>query len=290
VTDQWFAIEVTVESSAVEAIEAAFNELDALGTEVQQFHNEEGDPLTVVGYFNQLQDTRSLDEAISNELLIYDLAPRSIKSIERKTIEKTDWLAEWKRHWRPTSVGRFLIVPEWEELADINEDKIVIRIDPNMAFGTGTHETTQLCLKAIDARFGAGDSFLDVGTGTGILAIAAAKLAGSKRQILAIDNDPLAVEIARENARRNDVADLIEFSCEELSSATPQFDFVCANLTLDVIKPIMQLLLQRTQRVLVLSGVLKQQEKDLVENFKRVGVSEPIVETAGEWISVTIAV
>lgn len=289
-TDHWFAIGVTVDSEAVEAVEVAFIELDALGTEVQQFHKRVDEPLAVIGYFNERPDDTSLQTTLSHSLEIYGLTPRSIRSIDQRVVEKTDWLAEWKKHWRPTSVGRFLIVPDWYELSDVRSDQVVIRIDPNMAFGTGTHETTQLCLKAIDNRLGADDSFLDVGTGTGILAIAAAKLAAFKSPILAIDNDPLAVEIARQNATRNGIAELIEFKCEQLSRSMPQFDFICANLTLDVIRPILPMLLEKTVRNLVLSGVLKEQERDLVDDLKRLDVSDPILETAGEWISATVEV
>src|SRR4029079_18467199 len=89
-----------------------------------------------------------------------------------REVPDRDWLAEWKRGWQPVEVGRFIIAPPWSE---ISVNRIVIRIEPGMAFGTGTHETTRLCLKAIEKYF-RGGSFLDVGTGTGILAMAAAKL------------------------------------------------------------------------------------------------------------------
>ena len=92
-----------------------------------------------------------------------------------REVADEDWLGEWKKSWQPVAVGeRFLIAPPWSVIDDAR-DRIVIRIEPGMAFGTGTHETTRLCLSAIEEYF-AGESFLDVGTGTGILAIAAAKL------------------------------------------------------------------------------------------------------------------
>src|SRR6185369_1096731 len=115
-------------------------------------------------------------------------------------------------------VGRFIVTPPWlvtEPLA-IHSDTIVIQIDPGMAFGTGTHETTRLCLKAIDKYF-RGQSFLDVGTGTGVLAIAAAKMFpksepdGRPVTITACDTDAAAIDIARENAQLNEVADHIDF-------------------------------------------------------------------------------
>src|SRR5205085_3138018 len=102
-----------------------------------------------------------------------------------RVVEEIDWLAEWKKHWQPTEVGRFVIAPPWQEIDP--GDKILIQIEPNMAFGTGTHETTQLCLDAISELYRPQLTFLDVGTGTGILAIAAAKLGGD--QVLACDTD-----------------------------------------------------------------------------------------------------
>jgi len=287
-TDEWYAIEATVDPSAVEAIEDLFNGIGALGTEVQQFYKKENEPLTVIGYFDELPDANLFDEKFSDALRIYDLSDSAIKSLQRKTIEKTDWLAEWKKHWRPTRVGRFLIVPEWQDPPDVDY-ALIIRIDPNMAFGTGTHETTKLCLTAIGERLQRDDSFLDIGTGTGILAIAAAKVLGrTTGKLVAVDNDPLAVEIARENAGRNGVGDQIEFRCEEISANTPQVDFVCANLTLDIIQPMLPLLIEKSQRLLVLSGVLKEQQNALSDELECLGISNIETETAGEWISATI--
>src|SRR6185369_11327170 len=118
-------------------------------------------------------------------------------------------LEEWKRKWQPVHVGRFIIAPPWSEISP-TPDKVVIRIEPGMAFGTGTHETTRLCLAALE-KYSVGNSFLDVGTGTGILAIAAAKINPTAR-IHACETDAEAVAIAIENARINRVAERITFT------------------------------------------------------------------------------
>ena len=112
-------------------------------------------------------------EKLNQSLRIYGFTSDSIKKIEWREVENTDWLAEWKKHWKPTETEKFIIAPSWEKIE--SAEKIVIYIEPNMAFGTGTHETTKLCLRAIGELFQSEMSFFDVGTGTGILAIAAVK-------------------------------------------------------------------------------------------------------------------
>jgi ribosomal protein L11 methyltransferase len=284
----WLAIKITAEPQTQEAIEFLFNQLDSLGTEVQEFHLKPGEPIVVIGYFQELPDERLFLEQLEYSLGVYGHSRDAVKSIDHEAIQQTDWLREWKKHWRPTRVGRFLIAPEWEDVGGVS-DSVVIRIDPAMAFGTGTHETTQLCLKAIDENFQTGMSFLDVGTGTGILAIAAAKLANEAlSEIVAIDNDAEAVEIARGNAARNGIGERIDFRTSSLESDFPSFDFVCANLTLDVIVPMLKMLLDKSRRILVLSGILTEQETQIVDELDKLGINNAKIERDGEWISVLV--
>ena len=175
-----------------------------------------------------------------------------------------------------------------------------------MAFGTGTHETTQLCLQAIGDNYRAGQTFLDIGTGTGILAIAAAKLAtestentreknkglsgNSVAKILGCDIDADSVNIARENAIANGVGDSIEFIQGSINDKTPVFDFVCANLTVDVIQPMLPLLLAKTGEKLVLSGILVEQKNIISAELQKFEISTFEIQTAGEWLSVVISV
>jgi ribosomal protein L11 methyltransferase len=156
-----------------------------------------------------------------------------------------------------------------------------------MAFGTGTHETTRLCLAAIEKYF-AGGSFLDVGTGTGILAIAAAKLFPEAR-VEAIDTDAQAVEIAAENARLNGVAANIEFRVGSVDETTASADFVCANLTADVISSILPQLIGATCGRLVLSGILDVQLEVVRARLHECGVSEPSeIMSDGEWVALIV--
>ncbi|HEY0050851.1 MAG TPA: 50S ribosomal protein L11 methyltransferase [Pyrinomonadaceae bacterium] len=282
----WFAVEITVDAEAAEAVEFAFNELGSAGTEINNLRKNAGAPVCVAGYFNEKLDAGIVRSQLDEALRIYGFSPDAVHKIEPREIEDTDWLSEWKKHWRPTETARFIIAPTWEKPE--NPDKFVIYIEPSMAFGTGTHETTRLCLKAIEEDFAGEMSFLDVGTGTGILAIAAAKLKiqNSKFKILACDTDEDSIKIARENAELNGAAKEIEFYVGSISEKTPEFDFVCANLTADVIIPLLPLLAKKTKRILVLSGILKEQENLIVSELKNVEISDFKIETDGEWISV----
>jgi len=156
-----------------------------------------------------------------------------------------------------------------------------------MAFGTGTHETTRLCLKAI-MRFFKGGSFLDVGTGTGILAIAAARLS-PEAEISACDTDPTAIEIARENARLNGVADRIDFRVGSVVESGASADFVCANLTADVIGSMLPALIGATCGRLVLSGILDSQLDSITEQLNDSGMSGNLVMMQdGEWVALVV--
>ena len=303
VVKNWVALDITVKASATEAIESALNQLDSLGTEIDNMRK--GGPQIVTGFFDVLPDGADIRIAIEESLWIYGFAADAVININSRIVEETDWLAEWKKYWKPTEVGRFIISPPWENVEQT--DKIVIRIEPNMAFGTGTHETTQLCLKAIGDNYSASQSFLDVGTGTGILAIAVAKLAtedtentekdnknlsvssvSSVANIFACDTDIDSVRISKENAAANGVGILIEFRDGSICEETPAFDFVCANLTLDVIISLLPRLLEKSRQILLLSGILVEQKQNITAELLKFQISDFKFETAGEWISVIV--
>jgi len=284
--NNWFAVDILIDDAATEAAEFALNELDALGTEIDSLRKPTGEPLRVTGYFDALPEIDRVTETVDEALRIYGFEPDTVKRIDGRSVEETDWLAEWKKHWRPTVIDQFVIAPPWETVDQ--SSKIVIRIEPNMAFGTGTHETTQLCLREIGRELKSGESFLDVGTGTGILMIAAAKL--GNRQITACDTDTDSVMIARENAEMNGVKTAIDLFEGSIGPETPSFDFTSANLTIDVILPLLDLLLAKTKRVLLLSGILAEQQEMIVTALKQAGKTNYKINQAGEWISVTVFV
>lgn len=281
--EKWFSVDIVAAREAADAVEFALLESDALGTEISTLGKDKDAPtLTIVGYFNEEID---VNDKLAEALQIYDLATDAIKSVEWKEVEQRDWLEEWKKNWQPVISARFVVAPTWSEVAD-DEDMIIIRIEPGMAFGTGTHETTRLCLEAIDDRY-QGGSFLDVGTGTAVLAIAAAKMFPDA-QIEGCDTDTDSITIARENADLNSVRDKINFYEGSITADTPEFDFVCANLTADVILPLLPLLVEKSKETLVLSGILVEQERSVVDRLGELGQTKTYVRHSGEWISITV--
>jgi ribosomal protein L11 methyltransferase len=287
----WYALDLIVRSDAREAVEYALMEAGALGTETKDAPGEDEELLQVTGYFDQTPELERVRAELAEALHIYDLPSSSVREMNFREVSNQDWLGEWKKTWQPVELGRLVIAPPWSEVKAA-KDRVVIRIEPGMAFGTGTHETTRLCLKAI-MRFFKGGSFLDIGTGTGILAIAAAKLF-PEASIAACDTDAEAIEIAIENARLNGVADRINFRVGSLDESgrepvTASADFVCANLTADAISTLLPELVGASCGRLVLSGILDSQVDAIVDQLHHLGSSGNLVMIQdGEWVALVV--
>lgn len=280
----WFAIDVIAFPDACEAAEYGLMEAGALGTET----NTKADGCQqVTAYFKDRVDEDAVRVRLLEAFWIYNLSPAALVELKTREVANRDWLAEWKKGWQPVEVGeRFLIAPPWSEIKNAH-DRIVIRVEPGMAFGTGTHETTRLCLMAMERHF-QGGSFVDVGTGTGILAIAAAKLFPQAR-IEACDTDEEAIAIARENARLNNVAGNVSFRVGTIETTTASADCVCANLTAETILPILPTLLGATCGRLILSGILHEQVDAIRSRLGGLGIHTGYeVASDGEWAAIII--
>ena len=272
---EWFALDVDIDGAAHEAVEYALMEAGALGTETTDRR--------VTAYFAETPSRERVRNELFEALRIYELPSSSVRDMNLREVADRDWLEEWKQSWQPVEIGRFIIAPPWSDLGEVS-NHLVIRIEPGMAFGTGTHETTRLCLDAIQKHF-AGGSFLDVGTGTGILAIAAAKLFPEAR-IEACDTDETAIVIARENAELNDVQ--INFWTGSIDDSTASADLVVANLTADVITSIMPALVGVACGKLILSGILETQIDMVQASLHENGIDEFEITQNGEWIALIV--
>ena len=277
---KWHAVDAIAAREASEAIEYGLMEAGAQGTETNERDSAQ---VIVTGYFDAPPEKEIIRSALLGALRIYSLAPETLIELTTREVPNHDWLAEWKKDWQPVEVGRFIVAPPWSE---ITADRIVVRIEPGMAFGTGTHETTRLCLKAIEKYF-RGGSFLDVGTGTGILAIAAAKMFPAAH-IEAVDTDAEAVEIARENARLNGVGDRILFRVGSVGEQTSSADLVCANLTAPAIVDLLPSLLGASCGRLVLSGILAEQLELVQSRLRELGADNFGIDQDGEWVALAV--
>ena len=204
-----------------------------------------------------------------------------------RTVARADWAEAWKQHYRPLRVGaRFVVTPSWIDPRPTG-DALVIRLDPGMAFGTGLHPTTQLCLAALERVVAPGDAVLDVGTGSGILAIAAMLLGASRA--VGVDLDPAAAEIAAANARANGV--LVETLVGGLDQApSDAYDVVVANLLAATVTDLARPLLGRTRPggTCVASGILSEQAPAVTSALQAAGFHPPVTASSGDWVALTV--
>ncbi|MBI3415577.1 MAG: 50S ribosomal protein L11 methyltransferase [Verrucomicrobia bacterium] len=211
--------------------------------------------------------------------------------ISFKSIRPQDWAESWKRHFKPISIGsKLLIKPSWSRRRPRAGQALVV-LDPGLSFGTGQHPTTLFCLQQLARRRrpGTRQSFLDAGTGSGILAIAAAKL--GYQSVQAFDFDPEAVLVARTNAASNSVAKMISINRRELTrlpvKTKAQFDVICANLIFDLLISESSKLINRLKPdgTLVLAGILATQFERVRAHFEAAGLQLMSQRTQKEWRS-----
>lgn len=284
----WYALEIEIARVAETAVATQLWGANTTGLEISE---DSPDVITLRAYFEAAPDTEKIKAQILRALRLSDLPESTMRRVESLTIADQDWLAEWKKGYKPIEVGqRLLIVPSWELESVKDSDRIIVQIDPGMAFGTGTHETTRGCLELLEKYWppasGTG-SLLDVGTGTGILAIAAIKLAPTSR-VAGFDVDPEAIEVANENAEINHVAEEIELEVNHLASFHGQeFDAVLANLTADVIIPLAAEFKQviKPHGTLIVSGILKEQGEEVKETLSAHGFEVIEEKPDGEWVT-----
>ena len=202
----------------------------------------------------------------------------------RRTIDGDDWIDVWKKHFRPLHIGRrVVIVPEWIGYTQ-ERDEVIVTLDSNMAFGTGEHETTSMCLEALQEAVREGDTVIDVGCGSGILGIAAAKLGA--RLCYLTDIDPVAVESARHNAAKNGAAHkCIVAHSDLLEDASVRGDVVLANITAEILVRLAPSIPKNLKEggTLILSGIIADRLPLVREAFAAQGLTLKDERRKGEW-------
>jgi ribosomal protein L11 methyltransferase len=268
---RWLELVVPAHAEAVEAVSEILTRVGHQGIAVDlPLEPRGGTDHTVKAYLLEdgevVAKVNDVRDALGH-LQAFGLGP--IGELAVREIKEEDWLEAWKAQFTPLRIGRFLIRPSWSD-APASEDAIEIVLDPGMAFGTGLHPTTQQALEALSTLPLEARSVLDIGTGSGILAIAAAKRGASP--VVAVDTDALAVDAARENASRNGVA--IPVGRGSAADVPGRFDVVIANIVSPVLQQIAPDLAARlaTRGTLVVAGVAAPAEPHTRDAFVRAGL------------------
>ena len=231
-----------------------------------------------------IESLRARLAALTPEWLGFDAGKREL---EIANVREEDWAENWKKYYKPFRVGRHLVVrPVWEKYEPQAGDKI-ISIDPGMAFGNGTHETTSMCLGLVEDYIKPGYEVLDVGTGSGILAIASVLMGA--QSALGVDLDPVAVRVANENIERNGLSDRVHAQVGDLvKGIDTQADVVFANIIADAV-----IMLSRAVRahmkpggVFICSGIILEREQEVLDALSEAGFTVDRIEHRGEWSAI----
>ena len=248
----------------------------ALLTEIAGCQGWSGDSSAVRGYL-------PVDERLEGSLLA--LREAAGREVTIRFVQEEDWANAWKQYFKPQRIGEHIIIkPSWEEFSPEPGD-LVVEMDPGMAFGTGLHATTRLCLRALESHVQGGESVADVGTGSGILGIAAVLLGAT--QAICTDIDPLAVRIALENIERNQLGGKVE-AVEATLPPPGEFEIVVANILPDVILGMAEELVAATKPggLLIVSGIIESRTDDVKAGLSALGLTVLSVETEGEWVAI----
>lgn len=284
-TKKWYEVRIPITEASEEAI---LNFLFELGSEGCQQVNGE-----VVAYFSEIDKESIVEQTNSYLKELKDLDVLSEPATCKiNDVMELDWNAEWKKYFKPIVVSKqFMVKPTWEKL-EFPVNKFVIEIDPKQAFGTGSHETTQLILQLLEDNLVSGSRVLDVGTGTGILAIAATKLGAE--EVVAFDNDPVAIEAAEENVSRNLGVTNLRLQVADPDSIGLRrtgFDVVLANITKNIIFKYFEKFNNFLTRdgFLILSGILVEELEEVKQKIKQDNLfSVDEMRTQKEWAALLL--
>ena len=225
---------------------------------------------TLKVFLTQNADVESFLKEQREILKSRGFSDEALGSWEFSLVEKEDqdWSKKWKEKWDVTHVSdKITVVPDWIEYSPKSQDEVIITLEPGCAFGTGTHSTTQLCMKMIEKYMPCGARVADIGAGSGILAICAAKFGAS--YVYGCDNDDTVIEVARENAAKNAVK--CDFELNTADKIPQKFDFVLANILHNVLAEIMPDLknIMNSGALLVLSGILDEKKQVVLDSIKK---------------------
>lgn len=217
-------------------------------------------------------------------------------TIEESETEDKDWINNWKQYFKQFYVDDILIIPSWEQVKEEDRDKMILHIDPGTAFGTGMHETTQLCIRQLRKYVKPGIEMLDVGTGSGILGIVAVKFGAG--HVLGTDLDPCAVPAVEDNRKANDIPDgafdmiignMIDDQETRDKAGYGKYDIITANILADILVPMTPAVVPAMKKggIYITSGILEDQAYKVLDACRAAGLEIVEQTQQGEWVSIT---
>jgi len=255
----------------------------------QEFIDSLGTDAKVKAYFSEFEYNEGILKNIQirvNQLKGFGLDPGK-GSLSIKEVSDEEWANGWKKYYKPTKVGdRIVIKPTWEEYSS-QKDEIIVNLDPGMAFGTGTHETTMLCVKLLEKYVKSSKIVFDVGCGSGILGVCAAKLGAEK--VICVDIDEVACKVAKENAELNRVDDIVEVRAGNLLDVVnKKADVIVANIIADVIIGFTDDAhkFMNANAVFISSGIILDRRDDVINKLNESGYKVLEVLELGEWCAI----
>ncbi len=296
-TDFYYELDIQINPEMEDVIsEIFFENLDCEGIvlaeetykDLEMIATTEG----TLRVFLRTVDFVGLDKFLTdakNLLLERGLAEAELGSWNYTIQEKPneDWSKKWKEKWDVTHVtDRITVVPDWIEYSQKRDDEVIIRLEPGCAFGTGTHQTTQLCMKAIEKHMQKGAKVADIGMGSGILSICAKKFGAS--YVYGCDNDETVIDVAKENALKNSCECIFELGTAD--KITEKFDFVCANILHNVLDEIMGDLknIMNDGAILSLSGILEEKKSIVLNAVEREGLNLIEEMHQDQWVGLVV--
>lgn len=285
-----YGVSVCDENDVLELINKRRNTWDYLDDNVTE---NLGSGVTMVKAYFDLSDADSKISSVIKEFSVMKSNAQGFINFgtletAKRIVDGDDWIEVWRKHYRPMKIGKIVVCPEWIDY-DKQEGDLVVKIDSNMAFGTGEHETTSMCIEFLSKYVDGGTTVIDVGTGSGILGISSILL-GAKRAVMT-DIDVVAVETAKHNAKLNGVDDRCVVTLDNLVSESDAVgDIVVANITADVLcllaKDIKKHVKEKTK--LILSGILRERADDVVNAYLPLGYKIINSESKGEWVALVM--
>lgn len=305
---KWQEVSITVDRAGTEAVANILHELGAGGVVFEdpqlKMHYIEGDlwdyydlpkesveegKVLVKAYLHEGESLNQRFEELKHALhtLKTLYLPSLYVDLQSAQVSDEEWATSWKNYYKPEKIGqRVVIKPSWEQY-EPQDQEVIVELDPGMAFGTGNHPTTSLCIKALEDYLGIGDKVYDVGTGSGVLAITAAKLGAGK--VAAIDLDEVAVKIAKENVDLNQVQHRIEVLEGNLLDLVQEpADLVVANIIADIIIILAPDVLKvlKPGGIFIASGIIDNREKDVLTAIEISGLKIKEVRHDKGWVGV----